>query len=63
MMKHEDYVDKGVRITRAYQNFRVGQIIYPSALLRDKLVKAGFVERIVDEAESVKPRLMMRKSV
>jgi hypothetical protein len=63
MMKQEDYVDKGVRIVRAYSNFRAGQVIFPPALLRDKLVSAGFVERIVDEVEAVKPRLsIMRKA-
>lgn len=62
-MKQEDYVDKGVRITRAYSNFRVGQVIFPPSLLRDKLVKSGFVQRIADDVEEAKPRLsIMRKA-
>lgn len=49
MMKQSDYIDKGVRVTRAYGNMSVGRVIFPPALLRDKLVQTGFCERIVDE--------------
>lgn len=45
MMKAgEDY---GVRVIRAYENRRVGQVFYPPALLRDALVCRGFVARVV----------------
>lgn len=38
--------DYGVRVIRAYENKRVGQVLYPPGLLRDALVRRGFVERI-----------------
>jgi predicted DNA-binding transcriptional regulator len=38
--------DYGVRVVRAYENRRVGQVFYPPGLLRDKLVQQGWVERI-----------------
>jgi hypothetical protein len=43
MMRSKDY---GVEVVRAYEFKRVGQIIYPPALVRDRLVKAGLVRRI-----------------
>lgn len=43
MMAGKDY---GVEVIRAYEFKRVGQVIYPPALMRDRLVGAGFVRRI-----------------
>lgn len=56
MIQSDDYLTKdlGVRVTRAYLNMRVGNVIYPPGLLRDKLVKAGFAERILPPAEPEK---------
>ncbi len=42
--------DPGVRVVVAFEFFRVGQIIHPSGIYRDKLVKHGFCERIVPVA-------------
>lgn len=38
--------DYGVRVITAYENKRVGQVFFPPALLRDRLVKTGRVERV-----------------
>lgn len=45
--------DYGVRVITAYENKRVGQVIYPPGLLRDALVRTGRVERIKPPAESL----------
>ncbi len=39
--------DYGVRVLTAYDTRRVGQVIFPPALLRDRLVQLGCVERIL----------------
>jgi hypothetical protein len=46
--------DYGVRILHAYENKRVGQVIYPPAMLRGKLIQAGLVERVA-EPEQLEP--------
>lgn len=38
--------DYGVEVLTAYENRRVGQVIYPPALLRDALLRRGLVRRI-----------------
>ena len=38
--------DYGVRVVVAFGNNRVGRVLFPPGLLRDALVKRGFVERI-----------------
>jgi hypothetical protein len=43
--------DYGVRVIRAYENRRVGQVFYPTGLLRDALVRKGLVERVQPPAE------------
>jgi hypothetical protein len=43
MMRSKDY---GVEVIRAYEFKRVGQVIFPPALMRDRLVNAGFVRRV-----------------
>ena len=61
MMTPNDY---GVRVMRAWSNMRVGNVIYPPSLLRDSLVKGGFVERIeAPEPESVEEEPKERKAV
>lgn len=48
--------DYGVRVIRAYQDYRVGQIIFPPGLLRSHLLDAHFVERVEsDENRAAKP--------
>jgi hypothetical protein len=44
-MSSKDY---GVEVIRAYEFKRVGQVIYPPALMRDRLVGAGFVRRLAE---------------
>lgn len=51
MRAGEDY---GVRVIRAYETRRVGQVFYPPALLRDALVRGGFVERVI-QREQIAP--------
>lgn len=34
--------DYGVRIVRAYQQFSVGAVIFPTGVLRQRLVQGGF---------------------
>jgi hypothetical protein len=46
-MSSKDY---GVEVIRAYEFKRVGQVIFPPALMRDRLVNAGFVRRLAPEA-------------
>jgi hypothetical protein len=43
--------DYGVRVIRAYENRLVGQVFYPTGLLRDALVRKGLVERVQPPAE------------
>lgn len=43
MLTSNDY---GVRVIRAYETRRVGQVFFPPGLLRDALVRGGFVERV-----------------
>lgn len=38
--------DYGVRVIRPYAQFSVGRVIYPSALLREKLVQQKWVEPV-----------------
>lgn len=52
MMQEGDY---GVRVIRPYANMTVGRVIYPPGLLRDKLVKGGFVERLAPAPKDAKP--------
>lgn len=46
--------DYGVEVIRAYQFKRVGQVIYPNGVERDRLVQCGFVKRRKAEPEAVK---------
>lgn len=39
MVAEKDY---GVRIIRPYLNFRVGAVVFPVGMLRQKLIQAGF---------------------
>lgn len=34
--------DYGVRIIRAYQQFSVGAVIFPTGMLRQRLIQTGF---------------------
>lgn len=43
-----------VRFIRSWQNYAVGRVIRPNGVLRDWLVRAGFVE-IVGARDSAKP--------
>lgn len=45
--------DYGVRVIRAFENKRVGQTLFPPAMLRGALLKRGFVERIMPPAPRV----------
>lgn len=38
--------DLGVRVIVAYENKRVGQVIFPPGTLRQRLVQCGFVEPV-----------------
>lgn len=67
MMQSKDY---GVEVIRAYEFKRVGQVIYPTGILRERLIKCRFVkERPAPEDEAPsnivsvnkkKPRLSLR---
>lgn len=35
--------DYGVEVVVAYENKRVGQVIFPPGMLRDRLIRSGFV--------------------
>ncbi len=48
-------IDYGVRVIRAYEQRRVGQVFYPPGALRDALVKRGFVERCTAAVEQSAP--------
>lgn len=45
--------DLGVRVITAYSNQRVGRIIFPPALLRDQLIKQGFVEPVRADSDQL----------
>lgn len=49
--------DHGVRVLHAYANMTVGRVIFPNGIERQKLIKAGLVEKV--EAPSV-PGLLDR---
>lgn len=52
-----DTVDYGVRVLVAYQFLRVGQIIFPNGVERQRLVDKGWVERVLPpKVEEAKPR-------
>jgi hypothetical protein len=56
--------DLGVRVITAYANFRVGQVLFPPAMLRDSLIKRGFVEAVrasVDELPLERPAAPIAK--
>lgn len=38
--------DYGVRVIVAYENKRVGQVIFPPGILRQRLVQIGLVETV-----------------
>lgn len=38
--------DYGVKVTVAYADFRVGDVIYPPGMLREMLKRQGFVEDV-----------------
>jgi len=38
--------DYGVRIIRPYDNFSVGQVVFPFAADRARLIKNGFAEKV-----------------
>lgn len=44
--------DLGVRVIRAYAQFSVGHIFFPPGLLREDLVRRGFVEIVKAEPVS-----------
>jgi hypothetical protein len=48
MISGKDY---GVEVIRAYEFKRVGQVIYPASLMRDRLVRCGFVRRRTERDE------------
>lgn len=50
MMTPKDY---GVKVLRAYENKRVGVVIFPSGVERDRLVKMGLVERLTGPVEDI----------
>lgn len=39
--------DLGVEVVRAYEFRQVGQVFFPPAMLRERLVKLGFVRPVV----------------
>lgn len=39
--------DLGVEVVRAYEFRQVGQVFFPPAMLRERLVKLGFVKPVV----------------
>jgi hypothetical protein len=41
-----------VRVKRAFQNYRVGDVLQPPALLRDDLLRRGFVEPVKETREA-----------
>lgn len=46
--------DRGVRVIRAYSNMTVGRVIFPPGMLREQLMKAGFVEPVsADQAGEI----------
>lgn len=47
--------DYGVRVIRAYEQRRVGQVFFPPGALRQALVQRGFVERIKAPAAEQEP--------
>lgn len=58
-------IDYGVEVLTAYENRRVGQVIYPPALLRDALLRRGLVRRVEPTvvakpaSEPAEPELMV----
>lgn len=47
MMRAEQ--DYGVKVIRAYQQFSEGFVMYPPAMLRERLVKLGWVRPVTKE--------------
>jgi hypothetical protein len=54
-MSSKDY---GVEVIRAYEFKRVGQVIFPPALMRDRLVNGGFVRRVVAPVARVESEIV-----
>jgi hypothetical protein len=50
MLTAQDY---GVKVKIAYLNMQVGRVIFPPAMLRDQLVRCGFVERLTGPADAI----------
>lgn len=45
---------KPLRVVRAFEGYRVGDIIYPTGLFRGELIRRGLCEAVVrDEGETV----------
>ena len=44
--------DYGVRVIRAYEHRRVGQIFFPPGILRQRLIQAGFVEAVAPDKKT-----------
>jgi hypothetical protein len=70
MIAEKDY---GVEVILAYEFKKVGQVIYPTGLMRDRLIRCGFVRRrterdepqaaVIETATSVnhkKPKLRLK---
>ena len=47
--------DLGVEVVRAYEFRQVGQVFFPPAMLRERLVKLGFVKPVVPAKGKPKP--------
>jgi hypothetical protein len=58
-MSSKDY---GVEVIRAYEFKRVGQVIFPTALMRDRLVNAGFVRRVVEPVARVAAEIVVEEA-
>ncbi len=48
--------DYGVRIVRAYGEYSVGQIIFPTGLMRSHLVGGGWCEPVKPQAVVEEPK-------
>lgn len=48
--------DYGVEVIVAYENKRVGFVMHPPAMLRDRLVKLGYVKRLGPPKEEAVPK-------
>lgn len=50
--------DYGVRIVVAYENKRVGQIIFPPGVERQRLIQGGFAKKVEPEHEPVAEKIV-----